>query len=228
MFVFLSHVLTPADPAWPGVPVIEVTRCTDIDEKNLFSSFISRLPNHFGTHMDAPRHFVKNGLSINDLSMDYFCHRKAALIDIPKDPEQGIYRKDLEPFEEILSHHSVVLLRTGIEKYRTLDPALYQKKGAFIAPDAGDYLTECFPNLKVIGMDFLSIGSASENVPEGESASDCHRHLLGYYSGKFCTGIEDMHLSDISKERTIKQFFNLPLRIEGLDSSQVVCIAELD
>ena len=35
-----------------------------------------------------------------------------------------------------------------------------------------------------------------------------------------------MHLSDIPAGR-LKQFFNAPLRVLGVDSSQVVCIAEV-
>ncbi len=85
MFMFLSHPLDPNDVAWSGEPTVKVTRCTDITEDCPFSSFISEIPNHCGTHMDAPRHFVKNGLSINELSMDYFCHKQVALLEIPKD-----------------------------------------------------------------------------------------------------------------------------------------------
>ena len=70
-------------------------------------------------------------------------------------------------------------------------------------------------------MDFLAIGSASSKCPEGELPPDCHRHMLGYYTGKFVTGVEDMHLADIPKGAKIKRFFNAPLLIKGLDSSQV-------
>ena len=57
---------------------------------------------------------------------------------------------------------------------------------------------------------------------------DRHRNILGFYTGKFVTGIEDMHLSEIPKGAKILNFINAPLRIEGLDSSQVVCIAEIE
>ena len=128
----------------------------------------------------------------------------------------------------ILSKVSFALIRTGLEKYRDTDQNIYQNESAYIAPSAGDYLTENFPNLKGVGMDFLAIGSASSKCPEGELPPDCHRHMLGYYTGKFVTGVEDMHLADIPKGAKIKRFFNAPLLIKGLDSSQVVCIAEIE
>lgn len=228
MYLFLSHPLDPNGLAWPGEPVVQVKQCTDVSEDCPFCSFVSTLPNHFGTHMDAPRHFVKDGLSINELSMEYFCHDKAALLEIPKSDAQGITQADLEPFEETLKNVSFALLRTGFEQYKFTDPIRYQMEGPYIAPSAGRYLSEQFPNLKGIGMDFLAIGSPSSKVPEGELPPDCHRNILGYYTGKFVTGIEDMHLSELPEGAKIVRFINAPLRILGLDSSQVVCIAELE
>ena len=46
--------------------------------------------------------------------------------------------------------------------------------------------------------------------------------MLGYYTGKFVTGVEDMHLADIPKAK-IKHFFNAHY-LSKLDSSQVVCL----
>ncbi|MEE1228058.1 MAG: cyclase family protein [Lachnospiraceae bacterium] len=228
MFLFLSHPLDPNGYAWPGEPVVKVHQCTDVSEETPFCSFISELPNHFGTHMDAPRHFVKDGIDINHLGMEYFAHTKTVLLEIPKGPAEGIHKEDLEPFADTLAKVDCALIRTGLEKYRDTDQNIYQNEGAYIAPDAGDYLTENFPNLKTIGMDFLAIGSASSKCPEGQLPPDCHRHLLGYYSGKFCTGIEDMHLAELPEGAKFIRFFNLPLRILGLDSSQVVCLAEIE
>ena len=228
MFMFLSHPLDPEGYAWPGEPVVKVKQCTDVSDDCPFCSFISEVPNHCGTHMDAPRHFVKDGLSINELPIEYFCHTEVALLEIPKGPAEGIYKEDLEPFADTLSKVSFALIRTGMEKYRDSDQNIYQNEGVYIAPSAGDYLTEEFPNLKGVGMDFLAIGSASSKCPEGELPPDCHRHMLGYYTGKFVTGVEDMHLSEIPKGAKITRFFNAPLRIKGLDSSQVVCIAEIE
>ena len=150
------------------------------------------------------------------------------MLDIPKGLAEGVTKEDLEPFADVLGRVSAALIRTGLERYRTEEPMMYQHEGSYIAPSAGDYLTERFPNLRVIGMDFLAVGSPSTKVPESESPVHCHQHLLGYYTGKFCTAIEDMHLSEVPKGKKIKRFFNAPLRIVGLDSSQVVCIAEIE
>ncbi len=228
MFLYLSHPLDPKDLAWPGEPTVKVTQCTEIlSDDAPFSSFITELPNHCGTHMDAPRHFVKNGLSINELPIEYFIHKQVALLEIPKTDAEGITQQDLEPYVDILGRVSFAFLRTGFEQYRKQDPSRYQNEGPYIATSAGKYLSENFPNLKGVGIDFLALGSPSPKVPEEENPRNCHRAILGYHTGKFTTVIEDMHLSELPKDAKIKQFFNMPLRIVGLDSSQVTCIVEL-
>ncbi len=203
-------------------------RCTDITEETPFSSFVSVLPNHFGTHMDAPRHFVRDGLDINALGMEYFVHPKTVLIDLPKSKAEGITKEDLKPFEAQIKGADCLLIRTGFESNREENQDLYQNHGPYIAPSAGIYLTETFPELKTIGMDFLAIGSLDPNIPDSSSPPECHRNLLGYYTGKFITAIEDMHLKDIPDGASITLFINAPLRIKGLDSSQVVCLAQID
>lgn len=155
-------------------------RCTDINEITPFSSFISKIPNHCGTHMDAPRHFLKDGLSINELSIDYFCHKEVALLEIPKGEAEGITKEDLKPYADILSKVSFAFLRTGFEKYRTANPLIYQNEGPYIATSAGQYLSETFPNLKGVGIDFLALGSLSSRVPDEENPKNCHQAILGY------------------------------------------------
>ena len=155
MFMFLSHPLDPKDLAWPGEPVVKTRQCTDVCEATPFASFVSELPNHFGTHMDAPRHFVKDGLNINQLPMEYFCHEEVAVLDIPKGLAEGVTKEDLIPFADVLGRISAALIRTGLERYRTEEPTVYQHEGSYIAPSAGDYLTETFPQLRVIGMQWV-------------------------------------------------------------------------
>lgn len=42
---------------------------------------------HSGTHIDAPRHFIKNGSTIDKISLDKICG-KANLLDFSKFPEK--------------------------------------------------------------------------------------------------------------------------------------------
>lgn len=221
MYMFLSHPLVPGGLAWPGEPVVELKQCTDITETCPFASFITSLPNHCGTHMDAPRHFVPGGKNINELGMEYFVHDNAILVDVPKGDAEGVMPEDLMPYTEQIKGVTCLLIRTGYEKYKETEPERYQKQGPYIHPETAKWLCANFPNLLVIGIDFIAIGTPANNLPP-----ECHRNLLGYYTEKFICAIEDMHLSDCPAGK-LKKFINAPVRVLGVDSSQVVCIAEV-
>lgn len=221
MYYFLSHPLDPHDIAWPGEPVLQVKQCTQAGKDSVFSSFLSTVPNHFGTHMDAPSHFVPGRVSINELPIEYFCHEKVLLIDVPKGKAEGVMPEDLKGYEEQIQDVTCLLIRTGFERYRREEPEVYQNEGPHLHPETGKYLVSTFPDLKCVGFDFLSVGT-----PANDLGADAHQQLLGYHTEKFVCAIEDMLLSEIG-DKKIKRLFNAPLRIVGVDSSQVTVIAEV-
>lgn len=223
MNVYLSHPLDPKDLAWPGEPTIKVRQCTEIGKDGLpFNSFMSELPNHFGTHYDAPKHFNPNGLSINELPMEYFVFKKILLLDIPKKPCEGITVEELKTYEDEIKKVDLLLIRTGFDKVRKESPETYQMKGPFLTPETCLYMVNTFENLKTVGFDFLAIGSPCNNL-----AGSAHQNLLGFNTEKFITAIEDMDLEILGNKRIIS-ITAAPLRIVGVDSSQVSVIAEIE
>jgi arylformamidase len=57
-------------PVWPGAPAIEISqrRCMARGDTTDDSNVSMNL--HVGTHLDAPRHFLKDGATIDALSLD--------------------------------------------------------------------------------------------------------------------------------------------------------------
>ena len=218
MYEFLSHLLDPAAPHWPGTPAVAATQDTEIGDECPYASWTMTVPNHFGTHMDAPRHFVPGGIKITDLPIEYFTHDRVLFIDA-----EGVMPEDLKPYEEEIKKVSCLLIRTGYEKYRTEDPTRYETLSPHVHPETCKYLVETFPDLLVIGFDFLALGT-----PANDLAPVAHRQLLGFDPNqkKFVTCIEDMHLSALPAGCKIKRFYNLPLRVINVDSSVVTCVAE--
>ncbi len=224
MRTYLSYILDPKDLVWPGEPNIEVTHCTEIKGDCKYNSFLSKLPNHCGTHYDGPWHFNPNGVKFTDLPMEYFWFDKVAVIDVPKKPEEGVMPEDLEPFREEIANADLLLIKTGFAFVRQNEPKVYQNNGPYLSPEVAAYLVETFPNLRTVGFDFLSIGS-----PCNDLSAEAHQILLGCRSDHFITGIEDMDLRPLYENKgKIKQVIAAPLRIVGVDSSQVCVIAELD
>ncbi len=225
MKTYLSYVLNPKDLVWPGEPNIEITHCTEIKGDSKCNTFCSKLPNHCGTHYDAPWHFNPNGVKITELPMEYFWFDKVLVLDVPKQIDEGVTPEDLKSHEEEIAKAELLLLKTGFAKVREEQPEVYQQHGPYLTPEVCKYLVETFPNLRTVGFDFLSIGS-----PANDLSPAAHQTLLGCHSEHFVTGIEDMDLRPLYEHpgKAVKRVIAAPLRIVELDSSQVCVIAELE
>lgn len=224
MKTYLSYILDPKDPVWPGEPNIQVKHCTQIEGDCLYNSFLSILPNHCGTHYDGPWHFNPEGVRFTELPMEYFWFDRVAVADAPKKADEGVTPEDLEPFREEISQAKLLLIKTGFCFVRREQPQVYQNYGPYLTPETAEYLTGSFPNLNTVGFDFLSVGS-----PANDLSARTHQILLGRGGGHFVTAIEDMDLSPLYENNgRVVQVIAAPLRIAGVDSSQVCVIAQLE
>lgn len=224
MYVYLSHRLYVGEPAWPDAPVLTIDQHDKIGENGSFcNTYIMHLPNHFGTHYDAPRHFNPNGPAIVELPPEYFMFKKddILLLSIPKKSAECITKEDVEPYAEQISKAKLLLIKTGNEALREKDVEAYKFRGPSAHPGFCEYLVKNFDNLLCIGLDCLSLGSVCNDY-----ATEAHHWLLGYYTDKFITVIEDMKMSPL-EGKEIESITVLPLRMIGIDSSPVTIVAEV-
>ena len=226
-FVHLSHILDPKDGAFPGEPTLEVRQDSVVSETGKpFNSTISTLPNHVGTHMDGPHHFNTTGLDFHELPIEFFAYEgdEVLVVDLPHrgKPREVILKEDIEPYAEQLKGKRLLLLRTGFVKIKFTDPHTYEHEGVSIHPEFSKYLNEEFPELACIGVDFRSLGS-----PTNDYGPEAHRWLLGNYTGHIICAIEDINLEPLG-EKKIKAITLGPLRVKGVDSSQVNVMAWLE
>lgn len=227
MFVHLSHKVDPKDQAFPGeaVVTIEKDRTIGVDGKP-FNASIIHLPNHFGTHMDAPHHFTEEGIDMSELPVERFAFMgdEVLVVDVShrNKPEEVILKEDLERYADQLEGKRLVLFRSGFEACRDSDPDTYCNHGLSFHPDMCRYLVEDFPHVDCIGMDWLSIAS-----PSNDYGVDAHHWLLGKYTDNFVTGIEDMSMAALEDGRQIEWVTLGPLRVVGIDSAQVNIMARL-
>lgn len=122
---------------------------------------------HSGTHVDAPMHFVRDGASIEQLSLEPFIG-PARVIDIP-DTVQSIDAAELNRHD----WHGVdrVLFRTRSSLRGWMSSASFHRDFAYIAPDAAQVLADA--GVKLVGIDYIS----AEQF--GAAAPLTHRTLLG-------------------------------------------------
>ena len=68
----LSQPLNEQVSFWPYYPPFEVKYIKRKAEHGVNAQYI-QTSNHMGTHLDAPRHFVTNGRTIDQIPMEWLC-----------------------------------------------------------------------------------------------------------------------------------------------------------
>jgi kynurenine formamidase len=167
--VDLTHALNADTPTYepPGKPVYHVKTVATVAKDGYFAREVL-LPEHFGTHLDAPAHFVQGMWTVDQIPTDRLI-APLAVIDVSlnaaSNPDYQFSVEDISKWERVNGQvplGSVVLVRTGwdarwssAKDYRNADA-----KGVMhfpgISEDAAHFLVE---GRKVIGIgiDTLSI-----------------------------------------------------------------------
>lgn len=119
-------------------PTTEIIQFNTIDK---IGYNITRLclSSHFGTHVDAPHHFIRGGKTIDNIAFSSFIG-KAVIIDLCyKKAGDIIDTKDLIPHKSRFQKGAKIILRTdwgfeyGKESYFSLFPKLTKEAGDWIA-----------------------------------------------------------------------------------------------
>ncbi len=156
---------------------------------------------HAGTHMDAPRHFIAGGATVEQLDLSPFVG-PCRVVGIAN--PQAIDLADVERLE-----------LAGVERllFKTGNSALYERAEfvehyAGLTPDAARHLATV-ETLKLVGVDYYSI------APFGDAAAAVHEAILG----RGIAALEGINLREV--EPGDYELIALPLRIEGSDGSPV-------
>lgn len=173
---------------WPTERGFQLqTEANGMTSKGYFySAFKFSAPEHGGTHIDAPRHFSKQGLTVDQLPVSQLMG-DAVVIDVRKpvatNPDYAITVNDIQSFEKAhrsLQPTDIVLFYTGWGTYWK-DKKKYLGSDKFgdvkhlhfpgISKEAATYLVT--KKIKGLGIDTASMD------PGVESQFWAHRILLG-------------------------------------------------
>ena len=194
----VSVPLRPALPTYPGNPPFQLDPIKRIADGA--SSNVSRLVlgTHSGTHVDAPRHFLDDGQSVDALPLDLLIGR-TRVIEIAR--RGAIVVEDLE---EAGLREDIRLL------FKTPNSALWNSSAfhddyTYLSPAAAQYLVE--QGVKVVGIDYLSVEQFKK------PGAPAHRTLLS----NDVLIIEGLDLSEA--EPGMYEMYCLPLLITGADGA---------
>lgn len=150
-YIDISVPLRPKMPAWPDSVGIRITRTKQIAENDACNLTRLDMDVHIGTHVDAPRHFLEEGATIDQLGLNALVG-PATVVHFPVARE--ISAKDLD----------AVRLKSGVRRLllRTRNSALwengstgFQKDYVGLTRDASQWIVD--RGIQLVGIDYLSI-----------------------------------------------------------------------
>lgn len=168
----LSQPLWPGMARWPQTPPLTATVVASIEADGLYERHLA-LPEHVGTHVDAPAHFAPKGTTVDQLSPSSLL-APGRVIDLRAacagDPDFALEADVLERLEAEqvpLVPGCLALFRTGWDRYLLehelyIGPASGPPRFPGLAPSAARLLVE--RGVRGIGIDTLGIepGAATE------------------------------------------------------------------
>jgi kynurenine formamidase len=121
--VDLTQPLGPDTVLWPGSTPVRAEVVMRIETDGSYARDL-HTPEHAGTHLDAPAHFVADGARVDEIPADRLVV-PCAVLDISREgrtfPDYALEADAIEEFERRdgpIAAGSAVLVRTGWEDYR--------------------------------------------------------------------------------------------------------------
>jgi len=214
-WVWLSHPLDETTPAYGGGPGMKIKADKCIAQGDACNTATISLPNHLGSHVDAPRHFIAEGRSITDYAPEDWMFQRPLLADLPAGDSELLTARRLEsaladvPDGIPIEKTDLLLIRTGFGRYR--GEKRFWEAGPGLSHESAVWICRRFPCLTAVGVDAISI-SCRQHRAEGRRA---HRTLLGNGLRIF----EDLALNNLKEGEILNKVTALPLPLQGGDGA---------
>jgi kynurenine formamidase len=156
----LTHVLSEDMSRSPALPKPVFTKIVTMPEGNANVTMITMAVHH-GTHVDAPRHFMIDGPTFDQIPLERL-YGPAVIWRIEKPPLGVITADDLKAARPKLQRGDMVLLDTGWARHINTD--LYEEH-PYLSMDAAEWLVD--QQVKLLGVDFSTLDLASHKRPAG-------------------------------------------------------------
>jgi arylformamidase len=187
-------------PVWPGDPAVSAERVAKIEEGAPANVTRLEFSAHTGTHVDAPIHFLADGISVEDLPLKYLTGR-AFVVHLP---DVDLITNEVLEEAGIPPRTRRVLFKTRNSEHWAKGHTDFNTNYVSLAPDAAETLIQ--RGVKLVGVDYLSVAPFEDQAPT-------HQVLLK--AGIII--VEGLDLSKVGPGRYT--FYCLPLKIAGADGA---------
>jgi arylformamidase len=197
--------LTTDMPMWPGCKGIRITSTMSMDEGDSYNASRLDCDLHTGTHVDAPRHFLQNGSTVEQLPLDILIGPSyvAHLPNTDDVTPSNLADLNLPPDIERL------LLRTRNSDLWAKKETEFKKDFVALTNEAAQWIVD--KKIRLIGVDYLSVQRYNDDART-------HQILLGADT----VALEGLNLYNVKSG--IYELICLPLTLVGAEASPVRAI----
>ncbi len=172
------------------------------------------LGTHIGTHADAPRHFIPNGGTIDEVPLDVLLG-PATMIDFTGCPP--LYEIGVADLTQKLTGKvpSRLILRTGWSEY--FGDMKFYNEYPFLSEEAAQWLVD--NSVKLIAMDTPSPDNPAHSRGAPKDSPN-HKVLLGagVVLVEYVANLKSLTAPEV-------ELIVMPLKLKGCDGSPVRCVA---
>lgn len=195
-WIDISATLSDGMVRWPDDPPVHITKAEEMNKGDEANVTKLETTAHVGTHIDAPMHFVRDGMDVASVPLETLVGvAKVFHITNPLNVDiDDVRHLDIKPGDRVLfrTRNS----ETDWERRPFMEDYVY------LSTDAAHWLAE--KKVRCVGIDYISLGN-KENNPE------VHRLMLGTP----VIIIEGLKLRNITAGEY--DMVCLPLKIENSD-----------
>ena len=159
---------------------------------------------HTGTHMDAPRHFVAKGTTMETMPLDAVLGR-CRVIELKH--KTAITVEELKPHKLKRGERVLFKTRNSTKSWRMAKTSTFDEDFIYIPAPTAQYLVDT--GVMTVGVDYLSVGGFNKDGVE------CHQIMLGAKQPIWI--IEGLNLAKVKPGHY--ELACLPLKIVGADGA---------
>lgn len=209
VFLELSHTLETGMPVYPGHAVVELLLAEAEPPRQLMHLHAGT---HSGTHIDAARHFMPSGRTVDEYPIDRFV-LPAVVLPVRASEDEEIGWAALASSLAAVPPGAAVLLNTGWDRHWGHGPML---RHPYLGIEACESLVAS--GIGLVGTDAFNVDSTVQRTTQA------HEILLGHD----VLIVENLvNLSRLCPGRVYECAF-APLKLRGGDGSPIRAYARID
>lgn len=153
----LSQPLNQDAPFWPYYPPFEVKYIKRKAEHGVNAQYI-QTSNHMGTHLDAPRHFVTGGKTIDQIPLDWL-YGSGVIVDLSDElTDLDLYTPEMIEKRVEVKKGDILLLYTGWSRFAQFGDTPDEERYIHLHPGAHRDMVTWLLDMKIHiwGVDCIS------------------------------------------------------------------------